>query len=74
MTAPEASEELSGPERRQLVERARANMRARGIEQSPRAYALYDLYVDGTYTRAQIQAILAQERGGKVPGDPTASA
>jgi hypothetical protein len=66
----EVPEEFSLPQRRQLVERARANLRARGVEQSPRAAALYDLYVAGTYTRAQIQAILAQERQGTMPLAP----
>ena len=67
MAASDVSDELSLPARRQLVERARANMRARGITQSPRAYALWELYVAGTYTRAQIQALLAQERSEQFP-------
>ena len=43
-------------QRRQLVEQARANLRAQGVVLSPKLYRLYEYYVQGTYTRQQIRA------------------
>lgn len=67
MAEHEVAGQFSEAGRRELVERARANLRARGVIQSPRAYALWELYVVGTYTRAQIRLILAQERKERFP-------
>jgi hypothetical protein len=54
--------EFTAPQRRAMVDQARANLRAHGVGQHPRAYAVWEQYATGVLTRAQVLTILAEER------------
>jgi hypothetical protein len=54
--------EFTAPQRRAMVDRARANLRAHSVVQHPRAYAVWEQYVAGILTRVQVLTILAEER------------